>query len=232
MTTSRHQADTIFTQRRSFTVTVCTLLLLISSSVLAATYYIRPTAEIPLRRGQGSDYKILAIVENGTPVEILEDADPWAKVVTDTGKEGWILKRFLTQDPPLQNQLEQLSQRNQEQLEELTELRQQFSSLTALHEEKEQELSTTLSTLQNTALAYEQLKQDTADVISIKENLTKSMAKTATLEHQLEITQAENSRLKASNNIRWFLAGGGTLIFGCLVGMFFSRSRRKRPSLY
>ncbi len=52
---------------------------------IAEVWYVKPSAEIPLRRGMASDYKIIAILQNGTQVSILEDKDPWVKVVTPKG---------------------------------------------------------------------------------------------------------------------------------------------------
>ncbi len=211
-----------------------TVLLLVAyaTTSFAETYYVQPSAEIPLRRGQGTDYKILAVLANGTPVEILEDQAPWVRVVTKSGKEGWLFKRFLTRDKPLQNQVTDLKQANTKLQDDHISLQEQYSSIVILHEQAQKELTTTLTTLKNTGTAYAKLKEDAENVISLREKYSKSKSRMDTLEEEKDRLIAENDRLKASQNIKWFLAGSGTLILGCILGGILGRRKKKRSSLY
>ncbi len=201
-------------------------------SAPAQTWYIKPTAEIPLRRGQGSDYKILAIVANGTPVTISEEIDSWAKVTTTDGKEGWILKRYLTDEPPLEERFQQMEQQNIQLEEEVALLQSENEKLQALNTALEDTLENNKTELNSTMSEYQLLVEDTSDVITIKNSLEQSRLVITDLQQELGAVTAENERLKASRNIKWFLAGGGTLVFGCVVGMVSARSKKRKSSLY
>lgn len=198
----------------------------------AQAMYIRPTAEIPLRRGQGSDYKILAIVPDGTAVSILEEEGSWAKVVTEEGKEGWVLGRYLTTEPPLAETLDALQKENSALEEEAVELQARSEELKALNTALQNTLENNKNQLADTTAKYRKLVDDTADVIGIRNNLDKSKQTITRLQQELDSVTAENKRLKASQNIKWFLAGVGTLVFGCIVGMISSKSKKRRSSLY
>lgn len=222
------------------TVTFCLTLMLSTTLLtllppelsLAETLYIKPSAEIPLRRGQGTDYRIVAIVPDGTPVTLVEKTGTWAKIQTEEGKEGWILQRYLTADTPLKERVESLQKENDALAAKFTLLEAKNNELQELNTALQATLDNNKVELESTTGKYEQLMKDTADVIAIKNNLSQSKKAITRLQQDLGNISAENKRLKASQNIRWFLAGGGTLIFGCIVGLISAKSRKRKSSLY
>ena len=208
------------------------VIILLASSAVAQTWYIKPTAEIPLRRGQGTDYKILAIVSDGMAVSIVEENQGWAKITTESGEEGWILKRSLTQDVPLEKVVSALRSENSTLRQKVTEIEEENAELQRLKNALEKTLANNKSELASTAEKYRDLVQDNENVITMKEDLIESRQTVTTLQQQLGTVVAENERLKASQNIKWFMAGGGTLIFGCIIGLLSAKSRKRKPSLY
>ncbi|MBM9603294.1 TIGR04211 family SH3 domain-containing protein [Desulfopila inferna] len=211
----------------------CALIMVMFTELAAAqTWYIRPTAEIPLRRGQGSDYKILAIVPNGTAVDVIKEEGSWTNVVTKDGQEGWILGRYLTTEPPLEESLEALQKENAIYKEKSVVLQSRNEELKALNTALQNTLENNKNQLVETTAKYRKLTDDTADVIAIRNNLDQSRQTITKLQQELDSITAENKRLKASQNIKWFLAGVGTLIFGGIVGMAGSKSKKRRSSLY
>jgi SH3 domain protein len=203
------------------------------STAMAQSWYVKPSSEIPIRRGQGTDYKILAIVPDGTEVNIIEENAPWVKVVTQEGKEGWVLKRYLSQEKPLHEVVTILQRKNTDLEEVQAVVSTRNDELTSRNIKLQQDLDNCIVDLTETQQQYQTLVQDTADVILIKENLTKNRGAVVKLQKELSAVSQENKQLKSSQDIKWFLTGGATLIFGCIVGMIFSRSsRKKKSSLY
>lgn len=215
---------------RIFALVCCTLIITCATSALAETWYIKPSAEIPLRRGQGSEYKILAIIGDGTAVTVLEEGELWAKVSTENGEEGWMLKRYLSKDLPLDKVVKFFKTENTKLKENLEETKKQNAELQSTKEDLEGQLEKSNTELSTTADKYQTLVEDTENVITMKNELIESRQTVTSLQQKMGSVVAENQRLKASQNIRWFLAGGGTLIFGCIVGMILARSGKKRKS--
>ena len=215
---------------RIFALSFFAVYLLYATSSAAQTWYIKPTAEIPLRRGQGTDYKILAIVSDGVAVNITEEDDAWAKVTTENDEEGWILKRYLTQDTPLDKVVTALRAENSTLKEKFDTIQQQNTELQRLKTALEETLANNKSELASTAEKYRNLVQDNENVITMKNDLTKSRQTVTSLQQKIGAVVAENERLKASQRIKWFLAGGGTLIFGCIVGLLGAKASKKRKS--
>ena len=228
-------------------VAIALFLLLVSvpllpSQLRAESQYVIPSAEIPIRRGQGTDYKIVALVSDGTRVEVVERGESYSLVRLDNDKEGWILTRFLSDTPPLTQVVEQLTRENealkllQEQSEEKLVVQEQQSSqkldeLSQTLTETDQALRATQTEKSALAASFEKLRKDTANVLEIKQELTDIAAENKAIKEKLSVLVRENEELKNDEKINWFLAGGGVLLLGIIIGKITSRSRKRKPSL-
>ncbi len=215
---------------------------LITVPALAELLYVKPSSEITMRRGQGTDFKIISVIKDGTPVELLETSDDWAQVRLESGKEGWVLRRFLSATPPMGQQVEVLQQEKQvlsqttqslkQRLDVLVEEKDEIEArLSTEKEQVEKELNQCVVDLTTTNDKFLMLQEDTADVIQTKQNLETAEVRVTDLETQLDLLQEENKRLSRTETLKWFLAGGGVFFVGWLIGMISRKSRKKRASL-
>jgi SH3 domain protein len=199
--------------------------------VLAKTRYVKPSSEVIVRRGQGIDYKIIAMIKDGVSVESLEEGDSYAKVRLANGKEGWMLKRFLSDEPPLTEVVASLRTENEEMKQREIEVVQKLKAVSSILTRTESELDSILAERDQIRTDYQTLQQDTADVVQIKKDLLKTAKENELLVQELASVEQENNSLKKDNTIKWFLAGGGVLLVGMLIGMMSSQSRRRKSSL-
>ena len=225
----------------TFSLQIC-LATLISSPLSAETQYVIPSSEIPVRRGQGTDYKIVALISDGTEVEVIERGDSYSLVRLANEKEGWILTRFLSDDPPLTEVVATLTSENealklQEQqsaqklmLQEQQSIQKQEELSQALAE-TEQKLEATDAEKAAITASFEKLTKDTANVVEIKKKLTETVNENKSVKQKLTTLTRENEELKSDERINWFLAGGGVLLLGIIIGKITSRSRKRKPSL-
>lgn len=225
--------------------TMSAVFVLLSSLIgvaAAQTLWVKPSSEITMRRGQGTDFKIIAVIKDGTPIELLDEQEDWAQIRLESGKEGWVLRRFLSDKPPLGEQVTLLQQEKQGLNQANQDLQQRLDDLTAEKERVEQELTAQKTHMEeqfNACIAdrdsinnqYTTLQEDTADVIKTKEDLAAALTKVDSLEKELSRYKKENERLSKNETLKWFLAGGGILFLGWLIGLISRKSKRKRPSL-
>jgi len=61
--------------------------------------YVTDSLKLTLRSGPSSNDKILAVVTSGQQLEIQEKGEKWSKVSAPSGKQGWVLTRYLLYDP-------------------------------------------------------------------------------------------------------------------------------------
>jgi len=209
----------------------CCLMLLYASLVMAEDRYVKPSSEVVLRRGQGNDYKIVAMVRDGESVEFLEEGEAYAKVRLEDGKEGWMLKRFLSEEPPLQEVVASLRADKEELKQRELEIIQKLEELTSTLEQTESELKVATEENDKITADYQSLKRDTAGVTQIKKDLLKTAKENKTLSQNMASMEQQISSLKKDNAVKWFLAGGGVLLAGMFIGILSGRSRKKKSSL-
>lgn len=206
-------------------------ILLPCASFSAETLYVKPSAEIPVRRGQGTSYKIVSIVKNGDSVELLGEENSYARVRLKNNKEGWIVRRFLSKEPPLENVVEALKEENNSIKEQAEYTAQNLVEVsTALQQTKEQ-LKTLTAENDQLKSDYKELQADTADVVEIKKSQQAATEANKELQEQLANLVEENEELKSNETKQWFLMGGGVLLLGILLGKLPGPSRKRKPSL-
>ena len=95
----------------------------------AETRYVTDLLKLPLRTGPSTEYKILALVESGQQLEVVEPGENWSMVRLDNGKEGYVLNRYLVAQPTSDVQLKELQSKYnvlKQQADALTEQNNRF----------------------------------------------------------------------------------------------------------
>ncbi len=194
----------------------------------AKTMYIKPIQELAVRRGRGIKYKIIALVETGASVQVLEQTNDYAKIRLQNGKEGWLLKRFLDHTPPPKLRLETTTKENSRLREQKKEAIRKAAEAIASLEETQAQLKSVLAERNTLLENYQQLQRDTADVMQLKNSQEETARLNAELSEQINSIKDENAVLKKEKNLDWFITGAVVLLIGFLLGKIPSLRNRKR----
>ena len=205
--------------------------LCIPSTALAKYLYVIPTAEIPLRSGKGNEYRVVAVIINGSRVQLLKEDGDWAMVCTSNKKKGWMPKRYLSSSLPLKDVVASLRVERNQLKKQTTEVSGQLAEASEARNQYEQELKACILDRDQIRKSYDSLKEDAADVINFKQALSETAEELQEVKHKYTIAQQENEHLRDNSRIKWFLAGGGILIVGWIIGLITTRGRKRRPSL-
>lgn len=154
--------------------------------------------KLPLRSGPGGDRKIIDMISIGERMELVEDGEEWVLVRLPNGREGWVLKRYLSSAKPsnlvlaeLQNTHGRLSEQSEALLTENEALKADNTRINASLAEK----TTALADLTR---SYNELK---------------------------EASEASNFQMR--KYLIFFFSGAGILFIGVLLGLVMKRQRRK-----
>lgn len=209
----------------------CSTIFFSAKAVNAATRYVKPSAEVVVRTGQGNEYKIIGMVKDGDVVDLLQESDAYAMVRLPDGREGWMLKRFLSAAPPLSVVVASLRAENEKMKQREMEQTQQVNEISENLKKAEAELVSILTERDRIKTDYQNLRQDTADVILIKEDMLRVTKENELLVQEMAALKEENNKLNKDRSINWFLAGGGVLLVGMFIGRLSSASRKRKSSL-
>jgi SH3 domain protein len=201
-----------------------------SVSVYAETMYVRDVLRLPIRTGQSTEYKIIAVIESGVKVEILQAQDEWTQVRLPNEKEGWVQSRYLTAEPTSKIKLEKLEAKHRNLTTYAASLNEENASLKREKRELGADLAESQKALNQISKDFESLKADSAEFLKLRAKHTSTAAQLDEKTQKLEALEEELSKHQLYNAIKWFLAGSGVLLLGFIIG-FSAKRQRRRPSL-
>lgn len=207
--------------------------LFFSTLLNAETRYVTDQFKAPLRTGQTNAYRIRAEISSGTAVELLDSNSEtgYSHIKTRRGTEGWILTRYLTDQPVARDQLKALKQKlsqSESAQKALTEEKNLLLKSSQLAKEDNQTLTELNSKLVD-ELSY--IKQISGNAVNINQRNQELIEENQQLQNQVELLSAENDRLKEEKQQNFFLYGAGTILVGVILGLAMPaiRPRKKDP---
>lgn len=196
----------------------------------ANTQYVTDVLYISLRAEIDENSQLLRVIKSATPLEVLEEReDGYTRVRTPGGDEGWVKAKYLEQEPVAALQLQDYQERFKKLIEENESLKQKFQDAKKNSKEAEKELKRIDSQNQVLQSENENLKKISARPLELSQQNDELLAKTKLLDEENSKLRHENEQFKNNEALNWFLAGGGVLFFGMLVGLIIpSLKLRKR----
>ncbi|MBI5183515.1 MAG: TIGR04211 family SH3 domain-containing protein [Nitrospinae bacterium] len=105
--------------------------LIFVGNIYAETAYINETT-VNVRTGPGTEFDALKIVKYGDKITIIGEQEGWYKVRLEDGKEGWVSKKTIREEPPVQIVIEDLQSKIISQEKEAELLRKENEELKGL----------------------------------------------------------------------------------------------------
>ena len=105
------------------------LLLLTPLGVSAKTYYVTDKVLVGVYEQPDTDSKLLKVIPTGTPLEILERSDKYARVRTSDGLIGWLDSTYTIDHKPAQHVVLELADKQKQTQQELDAANNQVSAL-------------------------------------------------------------------------------------------------------
>ena len=140
------------------------------------------------------------------------------------------MKRFLSEEPPLNEIVASLRIEKEARIQKEIEVTQELATITASLSQTEKDLASTRKDRDRLNAEYLKLQKNTANVVQIKKDFQKTAKENQLLSQKLAAIQTENKSIKNDFAFKWFLAGGGVLLVGIILGNISSRSRRRKSS--
>lgn len=200
-------------------------LLLAGAQSSLAKHYVSGLQKVTFRAGPGVENKIIRMVETDSAMTILQKGDEWSKVKDKTGKEGYVMTRFLSKEVPYSLKYSWLKGQNEKLKKELQELKDLQENLNQNFTETKRELASTKENLETTNSSFAELKNGSQEYLKLK---AKYEAASSALSGQNEQVKALREKLSLYY-FTWFVAGAGVLLLGWLIG-FLSRKSKKTYS--
>ncbi|MBW1734931.1 MAG: TIGR04211 family SH3 domain-containing protein [Deltaproteobacteria bacterium] len=210
--------------------------LLAADSAIARKAYVFNSTKITLRKGPALGEKILAMLPQDEPVEVLETSKGWSRVrllrPDRKGREGWVVSGFLVSRVPWKTQAGLLQKENARLKEKLTLIEKEWETLSGKRGQLTAKLEKTTRSLEEVRKRYETLKKEARGFLKLKKEHEAVKKRMETALATTERLTEENMVLKSSQRNTWFLTGAAVLLVGLIFGLIMGRQQKKRRSSY
>lgn len=195
--------------------------------------FVTDDVEVTLRTGTSTRHGIVRMLSTGTPVTVLEvDREAgYSRVRTANGAEGWVLTRYIVDQPPPKVRIGALENRLAEAREEARQLRAELSETQgqqgALSSERDQ-LSQQNAQLQRELKEIRRVASSQLAIADENQRLTRELEKLRN-ENQLLLQKSDTAKDRMRRD--WFVVGAIVVVGSMLLGILLTRIRwRKRSS--
>ncbi|MCD4689728.1 MAG: TIGR04211 family SH3 domain-containing protein [Desulfuromonadaceae bacterium] len=199
----------------------------------AETRYVSDQIAVTLRRGPGTEFKILKSLTTGSAVEFLEEEDGYLKVRAKNGDEGYVLKQYISAQLPKTYIIARLEKKVTGLQQQLATMAQQAEGWTGEKKELQQQLADVQQALNSEKGQHGRLAKQHQVLQDGAKNVAELLDERDRLKAENEKYAADLAQLRQDNDdilrkaiVKWFLAGAGVLLLGWLMGKQ-SRTRKR-----
>ncbi len=203
------------------------------SAAQASTRYITDEFEVTMRSGTSTANSIVRMLRSGEAVNVLEDdlASKYSLVETEDGRKGYVLSRFLMEQPAARQSLQELEQRYASQQSRLEEQLAEVSRLNEALQQAQSDNAELKNALRASEQELETVRSAAQDTLNILEQNKQLQTVVAQLQQEKSQLSDENAALRDTTQIDWFVRGGAVSLIAFLIGIVVTRIRwRKQDS--
>ncbi|RMF15904.1 MAG: TIGR04211 family SH3 domain-containing protein [Gammaproteobacteria bacterium] len=208
-------------------------MLVVAWPALAETMYIDDTLYVPLRAGEGLQYKIVHKgIKSGTPVEVIRHNPDsgYSEVRTPEGITGYMPTRYLVAKPiakqrlaALQKQYDALRERSSSAEAREKELNAQIGELTRERDRLAEQVNALQTELNN-------IKRISANAVQLDQSNRELREENVRLRNEVELLNSDNQRLKDDSAQKMMLYGAGLVLLGVLIAVVVPNLKRQKRS--
>jgi SH3 domain protein len=208
--------------------------LLFASAANAASAWVSDEFEITLRSGPSTSNAIELMLSSGTQLEVLErDTESgYTRVRTSGGTEGWVLTRYLMNEPAAREQLATLTSQLSSEASRGSSLNTQLGAIRSEYEGATRRIETLEREKSEIEEELAEIKRTSANVLSINSQNKQLREQLAAEEIRVATLEQENRELSSQTTRYWFMSGALVLVVGMVLGLWLPRIRWQRRSRY
>lgn len=207
---------------------------LVAGPAGAESAWVSDRFEITLRTGPSTSNAIQLMVSSGTELEIIEqDSETgYTRVRTRGGTEGWVLSRYLMDEPPAREQLATLTGELTNAESRGSSLNSQLGAIRSQYDDATQRIANLERDKSRIEQDLADIKRTAANAVAIDEQNKEFRQQLATAEIRVATMEQENRELMSQTARYWFMTGALVLTVGFVLGLWLPRIRWQRRSGY
>ena len=194
--------------------------------------YVTDVFEVTMRTEKGAGKKIIKILRSGTKVDVIEDDAEagYTKVRTHDDKEGWILRRYLIEEPIARLRIASFEKKNKQLNAKIKELRTSLNETQKKLEKLDKDNIQLNRTRKKLSSEVSSIKEISADQIGLFNENKTLKEQLLTIKRDVQELEQNNIKLQDQSARNWFLIGGGVCVLGIILGLILPNVRFRKKS--
>lgn len=190
--------------------------------------------EVTLRTGPGTTFAIQRMLGSGTQLEVLEEDTEagYTRVQTRAGTEGWVLSRYLMNEPAARDQLTALTQQLTDAASEGATMQSQLGSIRNEYEVAKRRIAELEQEKSDLQAEIDEIRRTAGNVLAIDKQNMNLQQQLTDAEMTVSILEQENAQLGSRTTRNWFITGALVLFGGVLLGLIIPKVSWSRRSRY
>lgn len=208
--------------------------LFLATTASAQQAWVSDEFEIMLRTGPSTSNAIERVLSSGTPLEILvvDEETGYSMVRTTAGTEGWVLSRYLMNEPSAREQLARLTGQLTDATNEGSSLTQQLDAVRGEYNSANNRIDVLEREKSSLEQELAEIKRTAANVLAIDKQNKDLRDELATTQIEVSTLEQQNRELTAESTRTWFITGALVLVAGIVLGLWLPRIRWQKRSRY
>ena len=210
-------------------------LLFVGASQLHAAdvKYVTDIFEVTMRSGTTTSNSIVRLLRSGQALTVLED-DPvsqYSLVETADGKQGYVLSRFLKDEPAARETLQNLLGKYENQQLQVSEQQAEINQLKQSLQQEQSDSEALKITLRASEEEFSVVRDAAQNTLNILEQNKRLQTVVDQLRQEKTVLSETNAELSDSTQIDWFVRGAAVSLIAFIIGILVTRiSWRKKDS--
>jgi len=210
------------------------LIIFPATQVAAEPMWVSDQFEVMLRTGPSTSNAIERILPSGTALDLVERDEEagYARVRTAAGTEGWVLTRYLMDEPSAREQLAALTSRLTSAAAQGSSLTSQLDAVQGEYDSASRQIEALEGEKRRLEEELAEIKRTAANVLAINNQNKELRDQLANAEIQAATLEQQNRELTGQTTRYWFMTGALVLVVGMILGIWLPRIRWQRRSRY
>lgn len=194
-------------------------------SVSAQSAWVSDEFEITLRSGPSTSNAIQLMISSGTELQVLErDSDSgYTRVRTGGGTEGWVLTRYLMNEPSAREQLQTLTGQLTDANSEGASLNTQLASIRSEYNQAQRRIEALESDKQSLEQDLAEIRRTAANTLAINSDNQQLRQQLSDADIRIDTLEHENRGLISETRHYWIMSGGAMVLLGIILGLWLPR---------
>lgn len=207
---------------------------LVAGNAYGQSAWVTDQFEVTLRTGPSTSNAIRVSLPSGTRLEVLErdEDEGYTRVRTEGGTEGWVISRYLMNEPSAREQLTELTRQLSSAADEGSSLATQLNSIRGEYRQAEQTIARLEREKSELESELEEIRSTAANVLAINDQNQQLQENLTNAEISIDRLNEEVRTLSGQSNRSWFITGALVLFGGVVLGLLLPRMRWHRRSRY